>query len=1162
MLDLEVNFFRWRLLFKAVHPLLKQQYFTQLSRGRSVACPKRARCDLRQHLGHSSVAIKIQYIDSSGNILEKKIMRLLRQNRSNSSSQPMPSSPEPQQSTPNMGRIRRHRTDSDVPPPPSGTPGRMVPSSPAARPILRSASDDPVDPSNRDMLPTAWIVDDSSLRHPDPLCFTCNASPKTSVYANRTLPIEILGRNNSPGKQGSWRGRTNPNAASTPQIYYFEVTLTGTGASLDAAIGLACDRDSFGSWPGETPNSIGWGSDGLFVNGVLVEGIGGIHFKQGDVLGCGMEIGGMKRVFFTYNTTLMIPPNASTAFLGTGDRNCLPVMAFRYGNSRHVVKANFGMDATAPFRWKSTQGMSILTQQPGGSSYSHASFDSLPAYQQDPMEISRRSSARGSSRSRSPSPYYSISEMPSSPTRDPIQTRSASYAIGGEKITPDTVSPRYNVTTGSGPGTTSRQPLYNSSSSRHQPQHQPQPPVISAPHTEHPGGSPQPQGFYGTRNNRRTDLTDDDPAAALQSEHLTIPTKHDAQHNTAAHAAANNSALSNSEHRRQQHRASRAARRTRSSRGQSPSAMTGQSPPGRLGVSSSHTSSPTSGISQGNITSSPLTAGIPSGNMNHSSLMAMAPAHSVSFNDGSNSTRHNQLSTDSTEPMLQRSDSVLKREEEPDERAFHPGAVPSSSPAQELFAEAKSHSQKLQQAAKESELNMDLVQEMLEACKKDQEALQLKLNHALEQSDSIENLEELFGVNDGICTAIEVGTAALKRAKEKKKKKKKVEGPTIELLVENEDVFSLICMLRAANEKRMEAALALMKFARDSDRLRNEIRSSGGMHSFLTLFRTNGIARELKVVAGLAVAYVVPNFVLSSQTSSSIGLKIIECLRFLVISNDTAVNGVAISKIEMCKAASVGVTFLWINSIQPLLITSINQGEKAVGRKRHSLARFGRPRSRIGGGTFDQGQEALEVKELSELAVALIVQLANMLETGKLRGMEFGYNIVEQVCEVDAARPIAVREGLMRLLVDWITSKNVDKVRPAASALRYLISIKDKYMAGWIHSQVVNEGAVAEIVKLLNESVGHDVRVAVAEMLSALCCAPHTRAAVVEANCVSYLVALLYEHSSPASEQMVHYAGSALLQLAAGALTRASALAGNNMVVESHGPNKRDTVVK
>ena len=190
------------------------------------------------------------------------------------------------------------------------------------------------------------------------------------------------------------------------------------------------------------------------------------------------------------------------------------------------------------------------------------------------------------------------------------------------------------------------------------------------------------------------------------------------------------------------------------------------------------------------------------------------------------------------------------------------------------------------------------------------------------------------------------------------------------------------------------------------------------------------------------------------------------------------------------------------------------------------------------GGVFDQRQESIEIQELTELAVTLIAHLAKLTETGKVR-IETGYNIVEQVCEVDEARPIAVREGLLAIFVEWIRSGVIDKVRPAASALRYLIAIQDKYMAGWIHSQVVNEGAVNEIVKLLNESVGQDVRLAVAEMLSYLCVAPHTRAAVVQSNGVSYLVALLYEHSAPDSEDIVLFACTALLQLAAGAMTGA-----------------------
>jgi len=465
----------------------------------------------------------------------------------------------------------------------------------------------------------------------------------------------------------------------------------------------------------------------------------------------------------------------------------------------------------------------------------------------------------------------------------------------------------------------------------------------------------------------------------------------------------------------------------------------------------------------------------------------------------------------------------------------------------DLLRTARENSEKLRSASSLDDVDTVYVTELLESCHRDQERLQEKLSAALEEADAIENLEELFRVNDGICSAIETGKDTVKREKElAKKKKKKVDGPTIDLLVDNEDVFSLICMLRAPNEKRLQAALALMKFAKENEMLRNEIRSSGGMHSFLTLFRTKGMPREMQVVSCMAVAYVLPSFVTSSQTASSVGLKIIECLRYLAISNPVSPNGLVISRQGMCFAASSGVHVLWIHVVQPLL--SIEQAKKAsrktkpILRPSHSSRLLpGRSRPRYGGGIFDQGQESIEIQELTDLSVTLIAYLTRLTQSDGMK-FQIGYGIVEQVCEVDQARPIAVREGMLALFVHWIRSGDVDKIRPAASALRYLISIQDKYMAGWIHSQVVNEGAIAEIVKLLNESVGHDVRVAVAQMLSALCIAPHTRAAVVEANCVNYLVALLYEHSSPDSEEMVFCAGSALLQLAAGTLTRPSAL--------------------
>jgi hypothetical protein len=131
-------------------------------------------------------------------------------------------------------------------------------------------------------------------------------------------------------------------------------------------------------------------------------------------------------------------------------------------------------------------------------------------------------------------------------------------------------------------------------------------------------------------------------------------------------------------------------------------------------------------------------------------------------------------------------------------------------------------------------------------------------------------------------------------------------------LVANQDVFSLICLLRAPRqEKRFEAAMALMGLARDEARgfaqqgqtgqpdssypdpastagsaspLRNEIRSSGGLQSLLTLFRAPTTMRELKIVTALAIAHVIPSWVQSANggaPSIRQALRITQCLRYL-----------------------------------------------------------------------------------------------------------------------------------------------------------------------------------------------------------------------------------------------------------------------------------------
>lgn len=970
------------------------------------------------------------------------------------------STPLPPSEAPTPRAMRRQRTEGEIPP-----RGRNLP---AARNIRGYSSQSDVhynSNSSESSLPSAWNITDPALRHTDPLCVVMNASCKTTVYANRSIPRSQLRQKSqsaSVSSSPSWRRRSTEGghaSRSDHDAYYFEVTVIAPHpqANVDLSIGLFSTRESFGAWPGELPNSFGWGCEGLRANGQSDDGsTPGIQFRNGDVVGCGIEVGGLQRVFFTCNGSIVVPPSPNTSVLGDNDQECWPVISFRHGGE-NVLKANFGLDAT-PFRWNRTGRSRIvqLIDRPERPSVPYP-----PPTTTDSPSMFRPDHA---GRSRSSSPYYSISELdrfddpmkqvPMSPQNDPVSTRSASRPSSGLGI-PQVSSPRYGQS--------------------------PKPP---------PNNNSPPSAYFGTKNNNRRSLVDEDPESnkPVTSDHFNLdPMGGTSRQSSSAYNTEQPGDMS--QHPRRAMSGSDVSANRRQSRGEERS----------------------------------------------SRRRADVRVH------GAGEESMNLIYEDSEAPNA----------------AIHPSAE-AAKPDDVLVA--KINSQKLLAAAakKDRDFDADYVREMLDVCKKDQERLQLKLSNAVEETDAIGNIEELFAVNDGICSAIDAGKEAMKRVKErtKKKKSKSMQGPTIELLVENEDVFSLICMLRAPNEKRLAAALALMVFARDNDMLRNEIRSSGGMHSFLTLFRTKGMTRELQVVSGLAVAYLLTSFVVSSQPPSNVCLKIMECLRFLAVSKPVTPQNTYIAREEMCKAASMGVNLLWVNAIQPLITMEKAKSESRQTRpvlRPSASVRLTRMRSRAGGSVFDQGQESIEIKELIEMAVTLIAKIAKA---------GFGYNIVEQVCEVDEARPIAVREGLLRVLVDWIQSKEVEKVRPAASALRYLISIEDKYMAGWIHSQVVNEGAIGEIVQLLNESVGHDVRVAVAQMLSALCIAPHTRAAVVESKCVSYLVALLYEHSAPASEEMVHYAGSALLQLAAGAMTRASASTGYNLAItDSDNPDKQETVV-
>ena len=510
------------------------------------------------------------------------------------------------------------------------------------------------------------------------------------------------------------------------------------------------------------------------------------------------------------------------------------------------------------------------------------------------------------------------------------------------------------------------------------------------------------------------------------------------------------------------------------------------------------------------------------------------------------------------------------------------GSASSSSAAKEesvpddMLETARENSRTLQSICRQGQegtVDPSILEYYLSMCTQDQE----RISSSSVGNMDIDKVEKVLAVNDMLLTAIEVGQEYKKQFQKKPASSKKNDSLAIASLVAKKDIFSLICMLRAQDEnQRLEAALALMHFARKAElddaneedrRLRNEIISSGGLHSLLTLYRSRSSMFELKTVVALAIAYLMSSSsLLKPGLKPGLGIKIMECLRFLSQGRDVSPRGERIAKEESFQAAAIGLTNFWVNQLEPLLrsqggeLPALLQRPTAGADHLGRLSRRGRTAP---GHVFDQRKEAIGTQELLEMTVSLIIEFASQTSAATSRVASDPVLLVEQICAVEVARPIAVREGVLKILVGWIERDGNGRNRLAAAhSLLNLTRIKDKYMAGWIHSQMVNEGALPAIVRLTrDESLGPQARLAIAKILSSLCVAPHTRAAVVEAECIHFLVDILFEHVT--SEEVALFASQALMQLAAGAITRASALGADGVQSNAFvSPDKRDKVIE
>lgn len=439
----------------------------------------------------------------------------------------------------------------------------------------------------------------------------------------------------------------------------------------------------------------------------------------------------------------------------------------------------------------------------------------------------------------------------------------------------------------------------------------------------------------------------------------------------------------------------------------------------------------------------------------------------------------------------------------------------------------------------------------------------------------------------------------------------------IDALVEKQDIFSLICMLRSQdNCQRLGAAMALMKFASQEDnaRVRNEIHSSGGLHSLLTLFSRSKTSLDARLVSGLAAAYVFPATAQQQgpAVKPQVGLRMLECIQYLLSSvtdESTTVMGHVITQLECWRVAATGLTTFWIHSLEPMIrnynvatsTTSTSNGGRnnntnyqetvpdylpptTLEARSSSTASFSTRLHRNRSGMTQTNQslrvQQAGIQELLEIAVLLVIRLATSIGNAK-KGLDMNrYTadivlLVEQVCAMEAACPIAVREGIFRILVDWIRNGDSVSMRPTAIlSLRHLTTIKDRYMAGWIHSQMVSSGALPAIVALTKSTQTchqdsvlsvYPVRLAICQVFASLCMAPHTRASVMEADCVHFLIDLLYDEYNPkddgANQELVLFALQALWQLAAGAMQRAGDLWDDKDLVQFTSRERHDQIL-
>jgi len=253
--------------------------------------------------------------------------------------------------------------------------------------------------------------------------------------------------------------------------------------------------------------------------------------------------------------------------------------------------------------------------------------------------------------------------------------------------------------------------------------------------------------------------------------------------------------------------------------------------------------------------------------------------------------------------------------------------------------------------------------------------------------------------------------------------------------------------------------------------------------------------------------------------SIEIIMGLLECIHLLCYCDTVEFADKTIGRRQFQEDAVACLSAVWTNYVQPRLMVN----------GMHPLP-------------YDDDQ-FISLSQLVEALVALVVDLARHVQADSTSKL---FWLVQQVCASEIAGTIAVHKGMLDVFAkQWLPippqeedDANMKMMRAAVFSVRHLSLVQDLYTAGWIHMEMMRQGVIQAVCNvthysLMNNHEHHnDVSMAVAEILVALCGAPHTRIAVVQGKCFGFLV----QHLTEISEENKLPVLNALVELVAVAI--------------------------